>query len=109
MVTEAEARLCDRYRRGRTYRRGRGKNLGIISVMSRSDVVRLGTLRLLKEMVTKKTIYVPELSRAETRRDICIAGVFTESEIDQITDYQESTGMTFSNILRQGMLDFIES
>lgn len=113
MVTDEEAALCDAFAAKHTKMVGKGRARRITVRMTRSDVVRLGTIAFLDRMtLTKKgkTIwYQPEaLSSTEDQyRTVRIAGVFTQSEDRRLQAYQGRTGITYSNILREGMLQLV--
>jgi len=109
MVCSQEAAVCDEYASAHTKTKGRGRNLRVIERMTRSDVVRAGTLALLDEMTDADgTVYMPdEVTDADDHRTVRIAGVFTQAEMGRIKSYQRTTGMTYSNILREGMLRLV--
>ena len=109
MVTSDEARICDGYAKNHTKTKGRGRTLQVVERMTRSDVVRAGTLALLDDMTgSDGAVFMPEeVTDAADHRDVRIAGVFTLGELQRVKEYQRTTGMTFSNILREGMLRLV--
>lgn len=97
MVTESEAAACDRLIQ--QYSSQHNKRL------TRSDVVRLGTLALITERnVMRQVDTTKSWTRADTTRTVRIAGVFTQEEFQRVIHYSTRNNVTFSTLLREGML-----
>lgn len=110
MVSPAELVLCDEYRRSLAEdstcnKTGKRKT----SIPSRSDVVRDGALGFIQSMHYRGTVYRPDARTPTTApRSERIAGVFTAEEEGQIQSYCDTIGWTFSNVLREGLLQHIK-
>jgi len=73
--------------------------------LTRSDVVRIGTLALITEHEVLRCVVTDESwTKADTARTVRIAGVFTYAEFQRVVRFATSTKITFSTLLREGML-----